>query len=110
MNKQDPAMIVTGWSNGRPRASGTGLGLRLAKDDRDTYFEPDWQTVLIELPSGSTTRVPLSASFWQSCTELRSAEIGRWMLAEHLSPWPRRQPPKFRLERVGPGRFRLEYG
>jgi hypothetical protein len=81
-------MKATGWSNGRPLSSGAGYGLRISVSDRNRFFLPDWSHVLLEVDGGGPLVVALSASFWKTCTELRSAEIGRWLLS---SDWPRGQ-------------------
>ncbi len=39
----------------------------------------------------------LSESFWRDCSELRSAAVGRWLLAAGLAPWPRGAPPVLEL-------------
>jgi hypothetical protein len=85
-------MRAIGWSNGSPRQSGAGYGIRINKHDRDQYFDRAWDEILIEC-SGVNTTVTLSDSFWSECSELRSAAIGRWLLREGLAPWPPRQPP-----------------
>ena len=98
---------ATGWNNGSPTKSGAGYGLRISKGDRDSAFSPDWDSVAIDLPNGHCATVTLSEAFWRKCIELRSAEVGRWMLDEGLAPWPKGQPPAFRLEQVGAARFRV---
>ena len=100
-------MQVRAWSNGRPRHTGSGYGLRISARDRDRYFNPRWTTVVIDLePSGHAT-VTLSHSFWTRCTELRSADIGRWLLARRLAPWPKGHPPHLELHHVHDNQFRL---
>jgi hypothetical protein len=37
--------------------------------------------------------VTVSPSFWRHCSELRSAEIGRWLHRNGLAPWPPGRPP-----------------
>lgn len=102
-------MIVTAWSNGSPRESGAGYGLKLAIDDRDRYFERSWEGVTVVFPDGRKTDVNVAKpSFWGStCRELISVEIGRWLLAEGLAPWPARRPPKLELQPAGEKRFLL---
>lgn len=107
MTTRTAEIRATGWSNGSPSKSGTGYGLRIRSDDRDKTFLPDWDSVAIDLPNGNCATVTLSEAFWRKCSELRSPEIGRWMLDEGLAPWPARQPPAFRLEQVGAARFRV---
>lgn len=73
---------VTGWSNGQPRASGAGYGLRVRKQDRNRLFDRGWTSVGLQLGGDVEAEVRLSESFWQGCSELRSAVVvGGW--------WPR---------------------
>ena len=65
MGSQTPSMRVTGWSNGEPRPSGAGYGVRLAGHDRDEYFDPGWQEVIVTPGRGETVSVALSRSFWR---------------------------------------------
>src|SRR5205823_1972956 len=48
--------------------------------------------VVIDLEDGQSARVALSSSFWRSCSELRSATIGRRLLDRGAAPWPRISP------------------
>src|SRR2546421_12951737 len=98
-------MWVTAWSNGQPRASGAGYGLRVARADRDRYFKRGWSKVQLLFNDGDAASVPLSESFWHGCTELRSRAIGSWLLSERLAPWPSGHPPTFSLNPLGGGRF-----
>ena len=100
-------MRVTGWSNGQPRPTGAGYGVRLSGHDRDDYFDPVWHEVIVSLDHGETVTVPLSGSFWRSCPELRSAAIGRWLLRHRLAPWLRGLPPALELRHVAGSRFEL---
>lgn len=100
-------MRATGWSNGRPLSSGAGYGLRISVSDRDRFFRPDWNHVLLEADGSRQVVVRLSASFWKTCTELRSAEIGRWLLRRRLAPWQKGAPPSVEIEAIGGNRFRL---
>lgn len=100
-------MIVRGWSNGSPRLSGAGCGLRLSAADRDQHFRREWTSIEIDLSPYGVTNVALSTSFWRACTELRSADVGRWLVAHQLAPWQKGAPPHLNLEHVGGARFHL---
>lgn len=102
-----PSMRVIGWRNGQPLLTGAGYGVRLSHHDRDDYFDPGWHEVVVNLDQGETVSVSLSKSFWRSCPELRSAAIGRWLLRNHLAPWPRGLPPALVLRYVTGNRFEL---
>ena len=103
-------MIVTAWSNGSPRDTGAGYGLKLTIEDRDAYFRRSWQSVAVVFPDGRETNVNVAKpSFWGlTCRELISAEIGRWLLAEGLAPWPKGVPPRLYLQPAGEARFVLK--
>jgi hypothetical protein len=98
---------VKAWSNGSPLPSGAGYGLRVSVVDRDQYFEPRWTCVVIDLGAHGRVAVPVSGSFWRTCTELRSAAIGRWLIAHGLAPWAKGSPPHLELSQVHGNQFRL---
>ena len=86
-------MHVSGWHNGGPPLEPAGYGLKFVARDRDKYFDRDWTTVVVALEGADDVELPLSASFWRSCTELRSAQVGSWLLAQGAAPWPKGSPP-----------------
>jgi hypothetical protein len=103
-------ITVSAWNNGHFNASGAGYGIRVSKRDRGAVFEPSWNEVVIHAPTEhgfDPMTASLSASFWQDCTEIRSAEIGRWLIEHGHATWPKSHPPAFRLEQVGANRFAL---
>jgi hypothetical protein len=100
-------MQATGWNNGQARSTGAGYGLRISAGDRDQWFDRSWSHVMIALGGNSVATVRLSASFWGSCTELRSAVIGRWLLSRRLAPWQRGKPPVLTLRPISGNRFEL---
>lgn len=100
-------MQATGWSNGQARSTGAGYGFRISAGDRDQWFDRSWNHVVIAFDEDSVAIVRLSASFWGSCTELRSAVIGRWLLSRRLAPWPKGKPPALTLRRISRNRFEL---
>lgn len=103
-------MIWVAWKNGPFRQSGAGYGFRMSRDDRDRWFDPLWNQVVLEL-RGMRTRAHVTvninkASFWSgNCRELISYEIGTWMNGEGLAPWRRGAPPKFRATKSSAARF-----
>lgn len=102
-------IYVTAWSNGSPGKSGAGYGVRLTKIDRDRLCRRSWGSVTIEPPDGTVARANVDGdAFWKTCPELRSARIGKWMLAAGLAPWPPGTPPRFTLTVVGEAQFRLD--
>lgn len=94
-------MIVSGWRIGNPNIkTGTGYGIRLNSNDRDKYFKKEWDSVTIELVKGRVVKVNLSGSFWRDCTELRSKQIGKWMIENRVAPWTKSKPPRLTLEPI----------
>ena len=103
-------MTVTAWKNGTPSPSGAGYGVRLAAEDRDRYFQRDWETIELEFAGyANVVKVDIAnESFWNSsCRELIHSEIGRWLIDNGLDSWPMWQPPKLSLRFIGGNRFRL---
>jgi hypothetical protein len=85
---------AVGWRGGsNDERSPAGYGIKFTPADRDRHFDPAWTSVVLELADGPTVEVPLTDSFWRSCSELRSAELGRWLLASGRAPWPKHAPP-----------------
>jgi hypothetical protein len=97
-------VYVKGWQNG----SG-GFGLRVSIQDRGRYFRPEWDHVLVELEGAGTVSIPVSAAFWRTCIELRSAEVGRWLRSAGLAPWQKGAPPRIELTPVVGNRFTARF-
>lgn len=104
-------MIVKAWNNGAHNRNGSGYGLKVSIADRDEFFKPEWKTILLELP-GVDQPVEINIdkpSFWnETCRELISVEIGKWLRRNGLAPWPMGNPPFLVLEPVAENRFRVE--
>jgi hypothetical protein len=98
-------MRATAWNNGSHRLSGAGYGLKISEADRDQFFDRDWETVVFDFGGESEAVAALSDSFWRSCSELRSAEIGRWLRRHGLAPWPTGSPPRVEVTHAGGNRF-----
>lgn len=99
--------IVRAWKNGR-NASNPTLGLRISSSDRDMHFRRgERATIRLEGRHGVTVVDP-PPSFWTTCPELRSPEIGGWLCAIGAFPWPRNHPLRFRVRIEAPGHFTVE--
>jgi hypothetical protein len=100
-------MFVSGWKSGKFGAGRRPvLGLRIGRKNAKEFFEKDWNLVFIEIDSG-TIPVKVTNTFWTTCPELRSPDIGRWMRKHGLVPWPEGRPPKMLLTPLRRNRFRL---
>jgi hypothetical protein len=100
-------MRATAWNNGSHHASGAGYGLRISEKDRDSLFDRSWREVVFDLGGEAEATARLSESFWRSCSELRSAEIGRWLRRHNLAPWPHGRPPTFTVRHLEGNRFSI---
>jgi hypothetical protein len=98
-------MYATAWHNGGPPRDPAGYGLKLMDRDRDRYFDSTWKTVILELDGGEAATIDLSPSFWRTCTELRSAAIGEWLLKADVAPWARGNPPGVVVTAIEDDRF-----
>ncbi len=104
------AIIVTAWNNGQHLASGGGYGFKFSIRDRDRLFRREWKHVFFQL-QGQTNLVETNIdkdSFWgPNCRELISKEIGSWLRINKWAPWPKGRPPKFVLEPMSRGWFKV---
>lgn len=87
-------------------------GFRIEIGDRDDLSkrlksQSSWMEVTIEFPPNKSPRssvealrfsLPLTSSFWSTCPEFKSCEIGKWMKKRKDAPWPYRKPPKYIAE------------
>lgn len=105
-----PSILVAAWNNGRHRSSGAGYGFRIrSAENRDRHFDRRWKEVKIYMP-GMEKPISINIdndSFWESCRELRSVDIGRWLIANSFAPWPKRRPPGFKLIPRKPAVFEM---
>jgi hypothetical protein len=104
-------MQVTAWNNGSHHVSGAGYGIKIEIADRDRFFKREWKFIFLEL-EGHVSAIKINvdkASFWnESCRELISAEIGKWLLDTGLAPWSKGNPPKLVMEHIADNRFLLK--
>ena len=94
---------VTAWTNGS-----YAYGLRVKKQDRESFFKQSWTSVSLRLVGGiqpTTAHTNLTPSFWRKCPELRGRVIRDWLFENDLAPWERGCPPRFRAVPVGEGEF-----
>jgi hypothetical protein len=101
-------VIATAWNDGRQATSGAGYGLRISKVDRDNHFRREWEKVAVQLPDRDRpVMVDITPSFWRNCSELRHKEIGRWLRANELAPWPKGRPPAFEMQPLANNQFQV---
>ncbi|MEE4272400.1 MAG: hypothetical protein V2I67_12045 [Thermoanaerobaculales bacterium] len=98
-------MIVSAWYDGH-----STYGVRVLGRDLSLWFRPEWEKVSLLLPDlPEPVEVPLTESFWHGSPELRSPRIKEFFLRHGLEDWPRQKPPRFELEALGGGVFRLNW-
>lgn len=98
-------MIVSAWYDGH-----STYGVRILGRDLSLWFRPEWDRVRLHLPDQQEpVDVALTESFWHGSPELRSPHIKEFLLRHGLVDWPRKEPPRFELEAVGGGVFRLKW-
>ena len=99
-------MYATAWHNGGAPREPAGYGLKFLDRDRDAVFDREWTEIVLDCEGGpKDVTLPLSASFWRSCTELRSAAIGSWLMEADVAPWVRGSPPGVVVTAVDGNRF-----
>jgi hypothetical protein len=98
-------MQVSAWSNGsRP------CGIRVGIPNRDQSFERSWETIEVNI-DGQFHQFPLTEGFWRNCPEFRDSGdsiIHDWLHRHGNDEWPKGDPPKFKLTKIGGNRFQLE--
>ena len=104
-------MIVTAWNNGSFHESGAGYGLKINGSDRDKTFDRKWDHVVLDLekyPEPVIVNINKSSFWGPTCRELIKKEIGAWLLANELAPWPKNKPPKLNMNHVSDNKFQVK--
>ena len=97
---------ATAWKNGKHLGSGVSYGLKISAPNRDRFFLKSWEGVTLHLQGyDEPVSVNITPSFWRRCSELRSKDIGRWLVQKGHVPWERGNPPRFRVSRKGERSF-----
>lgn len=106
MQLRRQAMQATGWRGGAGSPTEPGrYGLKISETDRANHFDPSWDHVIVELEGAGVATAQVTETFWSTCPELRSAEIGRWLLDARAAPWGAGTPPRIILTPVDGNRF-----
>jgi hypothetical protein len=80
-------MNVTAWKGGRFENPSIAYGIRIGPEDRSRYFQPEWETIIVEIAGGSVVEATLTAGFWQDCPEVRHPAFRDWFKSKRLIPW-----------------------
>jgi hypothetical protein len=84
-------------------------GIRIWKDDRVLFNKLNKVHLLLEGRPGSII-VNVSTSFKKEigpCSELRSAEIGKWLKIHGKAPWHDRKNPKMEMVQMSDNVFKV---
>ncbi|QOR36887.1 hypothetical protein IMX26_08800 [Clostridium sp. 'deep sea'] len=90
-------MIVKTWNNGRFNTSGAGYGIRIPKESREKHFNKTWEYVTLKIADKSID-IKLRATFWTTCSELRSKVIGQFLIKNNVGTWGKGHPHELHLE------------
>lgn len=99
-------MIVKTWSNGRFNTNRAGYGIRIPIESRDKHFNKSWKYVTLEIADKSVD-IELRATFWTTCSELRSKLIGEFLIKNNMGTWEKGHPHELQLEVVKSNIFAL---
>jgi hypothetical protein len=99
-------MNASSWKNKSTKSTNPSYGLRIIKSFRDSTFTPNrttWLTVKLYLNNYANNPVVinLSSSFWGTCMELRSKEIGIWFIRNRKAHWKKNHPHQYTLVQRG---------
>ena len=87
-------------------ATGAGFGIRIPIAARNETFDKSWKDVELSI-DGKTCCVAITGGFWRDCPELRSKEIGLWLIRKKLSSRPKRKPHAVSMKHLEGNRFEV---
>ena len=95
------------WTNGKPNTStGSGYGINIPLKIRKSIFQKSWNSMKLDL-DGSIVDIPLTSAFWNKCNEVRSPEIGKWLIKHNANSWIRGKPTKVEMIQVQGNQFKV---
>lgn len=98
---------TTVWTNGKPNIiTGSGYGINIPLKVRNTIFQKSWNNLELDL-DGSIVYVPISNAFWRKCNEVRSPEVGKWLIKNNANTWIKGKPTKIEMTQVEGNRFKV---
>lgn len=110
-------ITLTGGYWGKKYSKHNPNGFRIEIGDRDDLSkrlksQSSRMEVTIEFPPNKSPyssvealrfSLPLTSSFWSTCPEFKSCEIGTWMKKRRDASWPYRKPPKYTAKMLTTG-------
>lgn len=100
-------MQVTTWNNGSFNMAGTGYGIRIPKKIRDTHFDTKWDTIILYIEDKKVS-TKLKPTFWSTCNELRSKEIGSYLIKNGLGTWEKGRPHTLEIMKLIGNEFQIK--
>lgn len=99
-------MKVKAWNNGSFKKTGAGYGISIPIDCRAKYFKRDWNSIILNIED-IFVEIKLNTTFWTTCNELRSKEIGKFLKKNELQEWEKDKPYELELISCGEKNFKL---
>ncbi len=97
---------TTVWINGKTNeTTGAGYGINIPLKIRDTIFKKSWSSIELEL-DGNIVNIQLTDAFWNRCNEIRSSEIGKWLIKNDADKWTKGKPTKIQMTQIEENRFK----
>jgi len=105
-------MIWTVWNNGSFRGTGAGYGFKISYENRLKHFQKSWTLATVILTGDGetievTSNVAKKSFRAELCGELIKKEFGIWLIGKGFFSWPKGQPSKFKVLKVGDRRFKI---
>jgi hypothetical protein len=99
---------TTVWSVGKVcDGTGSGYGINIPKRIIDEFFQKHWQNLELIL-GGSVICVSITPAFWSQCNEVRSPQIGLWLIKNGVHEWVKGTPTKLRISEEHGRKFRVK--
>ncbi len=99
---------TTVWAGSNPsKNTGSGYGINIPVKIRDQVFNKNWKNIELNLDGESKIIVPISDAFWRKCNEVRSPEIGKWLIKNNAHTWEKGRPTKLKMVHVKGNKFKV---
>lgn len=98
---------TTVWAGSTPNIiTGSGYGINIPIKIRDEIFQRNWENIELDL-DGLITCVPISKAFWNKCNEVRSPDIGKWLIKNNVHTWIKGKPTKLEVTYIKANKFKV---
>lgn len=98
---------TTVWAGSNPNIdTGSGYGINIPFKIRDEIFQRNWEGIELNL-DGLIIYVSISEAFWRKCNEVRSPEIGKWLIRHNANTWIKGKPTKLEMTYIEENRFKV---